>query len=110
MSSGKANKGITRQKSSAPQLADGGIEPIPLLGKQFEVDLCFGLGSSSIDQFQVSGHLLAMFVGDIFERIAHQVDHAQLHARLGIEGLNRFWEPCESIHASNEEVFDASML
>jgi hypothetical protein len=65
---------------STPQLADGGIEPIPLLGTQVEIQLRFGLGSSSIDQFQVSGDFFAVFVGHLFERVTHHMYHAEVDA------------------------------
>jgi hypothetical protein len=75
---------------SVPQLANGRIEPIPLLGKEFEIDQRFSLGTGRIDQFQISSHLLAMFVGDILKRVAYQMHHTELDTRLRIERLNGF--------------------
>jgi hypothetical protein len=73
-----------------PHLANRWVLPVPLLGKEVQIDLGFRLRSSAIDQFQVSRHLLAMFVGDLFERVANQVHHTELDTGLGRERLNSF--------------------
>ncbi|HZU02960.1 MAG TPA: hypothetical protein VFA10_25050 [Ktedonobacteraceae bacterium] len=51
MSFEKANNGITRQKSGSPRFADAGREAIPFLGKQFQIELGFGLGTGRVDRY-----------------------------------------------------------
>ncbi len=36
--------------------------------------------------------------------------HAQLHARLRIDGFNGFGQSAEPIHTRNEDILDASVL
>jgi hypothetical protein len=73
-----------------PYLANRRVDPIPFLGKQVELDLRFRFRAGRIDQFQISGDLLAMCVGHLLERVAHQVNHTELHPCMRIDGLNRF--------------------
>ncbi len=67
---------------SVPRFADDRILVIPLLGKQLQIELCFCLGCRRINRFQVLCSLCSLLVSDIFQRIAHQMDQAQLDLGL----------------------------
>jgi hypothetical protein len=95
---------MTRGKSGPPRFANAGIERIPLLGKQFQIELGFRLGTRGVDGFEVSCDLFHMFVGHIAQRVAHQMHHAQLHPCLWIDRLYGFGQAGQAIHAGNEDV------
>ncbi len=74
----------------SPRLADAGIESIPFLSKQLQIELGFGLGTSGVDRFEVGCDLFHVLIRDVAQGVSHQMHHAQLHPRLRIDRLYGF--------------------
>lgn len=50
---------------SSPRLADRRVEGIPFLGKQFQVELGFRLGTGRIDRLEVGCHRFHVLIGHV---------------------------------------------
>ena len=50
-----------------------------------------------------------MLARDVIQAVAHYMHDAQLHHRLGEDGLDGIGETFEPIDASDEDVLDASV-
>jgi hypothetical protein len=72
-----------------PRLANRGILLVPPFRKLDQSLFCFWLSGSSINGLEMGGNCLTVFVGDIAEGVANQVNDTELYLGLGKDRLNR---------------------
>jgi hypothetical protein len=93
-----------------PGFADGGIAVIPLRGKVHQGRFSVGGRGGAIDGLEVGGHRFTVFIGDVAQRIAHQVNDAQLHPGLRKDRFNGLGKAREPIHTGDKDIFHTSIL
>ena len=55
------------------------------------------------------GRHLSELVIDVVKRIAHHVDHTQLHLGMGKHAFDGPWQADETIDTGNEAIFHAAI-
>ncbi len=87
----------------SPRRADTGREPVPFLGKQFQIELGFTLGTGGVDRFEVGRHRFHVLMRHVAQRISDQRNHAQLHPCLRRDRFNGFGQASQPIDTGNKD-------
>ena len=93
-----------------PYLADGRELPVPLGRKGVQGRFVLLKSRGLVNGLEVSSHRLALFLGDIAQAIAHQVNDPQLNLSVRIQGLNRLRKFHQSIAAGNQDVLESPIV